>query len=70
MATDPISAPKEKVAKVIYGITIGILTVIIRTYALFAGGVMFAILIGNIFSPIFDLFAKWIKTQRIKVVSR
>lgn len=54
MATDPISAPKTKEGKWIYGILIGIVTVIIRGYSLFAGGVMFAILIMNTFVPIID----------------
>lgn len=54
MATDPISSPKTKEGKWIYGILIGIVTVIIRGYALFAGGIMFAILIGNTFAPIID----------------
>lgn len=54
MATDPISAPKTKEGKWIYGILIGIITVIIRGYALFAGGMMFAILISNTFVPVLD----------------
>ena len=54
MATDPISAPKTREGKWIYGILIGIVTVIIRGYSLFAGGVMFAILIMNTFVPIID----------------
>ena len=65
MATDPISAPKTKEAKWIYGILIGIITVIIRGYALFAGGMMFAILISNTFVCILDegirAFKKWRK---------
>lgn len=54
MATDPISAAKTREGKVIYGLIIGIVTVIIRSYALFSGGMMFAIIIGNIFAPIID----------------
>lgn len=54
MATDPITAPKTKEGKWIYGILIGVITVIIRGYALFAGGMMFAILISNTFVPIMD----------------
>lgn len=54
MATDPVSSPKTKEGRWIYGILIGIVTVIIRGFALFAGGVMFAILIGNTFAPIID----------------
>lgn len=54
MATDPISSPKTVEGRWIYGIIIGIVTVIIRGFALFAGGVMFAILMGNTFAPIMD----------------
>ena len=54
MATDPVSAAKTPIGKWIYGFIIGIVTVIIRGFALFAGGVMFAVLIGNTFAPIID----------------
>ena len=54
MATDPISAAKTVPGKWIYGLLIGIVTVIIRGFALFSGGMMFAILMGNIFAPIID----------------
>lgn len=54
MATDPISAPKERFTKWFYGILIGTSAVVIRSFALFSGGMMFAILIGNTFSPIVD----------------
>lgn len=54
MATDPISSAKTKGGKWIYGIIIGVVTVIIRGFALFAGGAMFAILMGNTFAPIID----------------
>lgn len=64
MATDPISAPKTKEAKWIYGILIGIVTVIIRGYALFAGGIMFAILISNTFAPIMDEGVRYYKKYK------
>lgn len=54
MATDPISSPKSFEGKIVYGLLIGMVTVIIRGFALFAGGIMFAILIGNTFAPIID----------------
>lgn len=66
MATDPISAPKTKEGKWIYGILIGIITVIIRGYALFAGGMMFAILIANTFVPILDEGVRYYKKSRQK----
>nr|WP_243414758.1 RnfABCDGE type electron transport complex subunit D [Sporosalibacterium faouarense] len=64
MATDPISSPKTKEGKWIYGILIGLITVVIRGYALFAGGIMFAILIGNTFAPIIDEGVKSFKKYR------
>ena len=64
MATDPISSPKTVEGKWIYGILIGIITVIIRGYALFAGGMMFAILIGNTFAPIIDEGVRYSKKRK------
>ncbi len=61
MTTDPISAPKTVEAKWIYGLLIGVITVVIRGFALFSGGVMFAILIGNTFSPLLDEMVKALK---------
>ncbi len=54
MATDPISAPKTEPAKIIYGVIIGICTLVIRNFSIFNGGLMFSILIGNMFAPILD----------------
>ena len=64
MATDPISAPKTKEARWVYGLMIGALTVIIRGFALFAGGVMFAILISNSFGPLLDEIVKALKARK------
>lgn len=58
MATDPVSAAKTKKGKWIFGIMIGIVTVLIRALSLFNGGMMFAILMGNTFAPIIDYFVK------------
>lgn len=63
MATDPISAAKTVTGKWLYGIIIGAVTVIIRGFALFSGGVMFAILIGNTFAPIIDYFVNQAKKK-------
>ncbi len=64
MATDPISGAKTKEGKWIYGIMIGLITVIIRTFSLFTGGMMFAILISNTFVPILDEAIKGFKKRR------
>lgn len=69
MATDPISSPRTVEAKWIYGILIGAITVIIRGFALFAGGMMFAILIGNTFAPILDELVKYLKLRKVAKVA-
>ncbi len=69
MTTDPITAPKTKEGKWIYGILTGIITTTIRVFGLFVEGAMFAVLIMNIFVPIIDEAVKYIKTPRKKEVS-
>jgi len=54
MATDPISAPKTEWGRIFYAIIIGVCTVVIRNFSIFNGGLMFAILIGNMFAPVID----------------
>jgi len=65
MATDPISSASTKEGKWIYGALIGFVSVIIRGFALFSGGVMFAILIVNTFTPLIDELVKMHK-KRLK----
>lgn len=54
MATDPVSAPRDETAKIIVGALIGCFAMIIRTFALFTEGVMFAILIANALTPLIE----------------
>ena len=65
MATDPISSASTKEGKWIFGLMIGIITVTIRSFALFSGGVMFAILISNTFVPLMDELVK-LNKKRLK----
>jgi len=58
MATDPVSSPRTEQAKIAYAIIICISTVVIRNFSIFNGGLMFSILIGNMFAPIFDYAVK------------
>jgi Na+-transporting NADH:ubiquinone oxidoreductase subunit B len=64
MATDPVSSPKTKEGRIIYGIIIGVCTLVIRNFSIFNGGLMFAILIGNMFAPIIDYAVKSVKTPK------
>ncbi len=64
MATDPISAPKHKHAQVVYAALIAIATAIIRTFSVFNGGFMFALLFANMFASILDYAFKK-RTQKV-----
>jgi Na+-transporting NADH:ubiquinone oxidoreductase subunit B len=64
MATDPISAPRTEQAKIFYGIIIAICTIIIRNFSIFNGGLMFSILIGNMFAPLLDSIVRSFKTTK------
>jgi Na+-transporting NADH:ubiquinone oxidoreductase subunit B len=55
MATDPVSASQTGVGKYIYGVLIGILSVLIRVLnPAFPEGMMLAILFMNVFAPLID----------------
>ncbi|MGB9694476.1 MAG: RnfABCDGE type electron transport complex subunit D [Caldisericaceae bacterium] len=54
MATDYSSSPITPKGKIVYGVFIGLMTVIIRQYSAYPEGVMFSILLGNAFVPFFD----------------
>ncbi len=57
MATDPVSSPANNLAKIIYGLMIGIITIVIRVInPAYPEAVMLAILIGNVFAPYFDYY--------------
>ncbi|MBN2852025.1 MAG: RnfABCDGE type electron transport complex subunit D [Clostridia bacterium] len=65
MVTDPISAPKDDTSRIIYGILIGLVTAVIRIFGLFAEGMMFAILIGNMFVPLIERNVKQAKSKKV-----
>jgi Na+-transporting NADH:ubiquinone oxidoreductase subunit B len=57
MATDPVSAANTDTGRWIYGVLIGVMTVIIRVInPAFPEGVMLAILFSNMFAPLIDYF--------------
>ena len=67
MATDPVTSPVTDGAKVVYGILIGVVTVLIRGLAGLTEGVMFAILLGNIFAPLLDEVFIRIRLRRLSL---
>ncbi|WP_022948407.1 NADH:ubiquinone reductase (Na(+)-transporting) subunit B [Methylohalobius crimeensis] len=57
MATDPVSAAMTDTGRWIFGILIGVMTVLIRVVnPAFPEGMMLAILFANIFAPLIDYF--------------
>jgi len=54
MATDMVGSPITKTGSVLYGVLIGALVVLIRTWGGMPEGVMYAILIGNAATPLID----------------
>jgi len=58
MATDFVTSPMTKMGMTIYGIGIGIITVVIRMFGSYPEGVSFAILIMNAFTPLINTYIK------------
>lgn len=58
MATDMVTSPLTAKGQIIFGICIGILTMIIRQYGGYPEGVSYAILIMNTLVPIIDRYTK------------
>ncbi len=58
MATDYVTSPMTTRGMLIYGIGIGIITVLIRVYGAYPEGVSFAILIMNGFTPLINRYIK------------
>lgn len=57
MATDPVTASHTETGKWIYGILIGVFTVLIRVFnPAYPEGIMLAILLMNVFAPLIDYF--------------
>lgn len=55
MATDPVTASQTESGKWVYGILIGMLTVLIRVFnPAYPEGIMLAILFMNVFAPLID----------------
>ena len=56
MVTDPVSAPITGPSRIIYAMLIGIITFFIRVFGGYPEGVVFAILIMNMFTPALDYY--------------
>jgi len=61
MATDYVTSPTQKTAKLLFGTCIGALTVLIRLKGGYPEGVCYAILLMNPLTPAFE---QWFKPKR------
>ena len=67
MATDYVTSPMTPRGMIIYGIGIGLLTIIIRRYGAYPEGMSFAILIMNAATPLIN---KYVKPKRFGEVKK
>ncbi|MCD6332163.1 MAG: RnfABCDGE type electron transport complex subunit D, partial [Bacteroidales bacterium] len=58
MATDMVTSPMSHTGQIIFGMGIGVITVLIRVFGSYPEGVSFAILIMNAFVPLIDRYFK------------
>src|SRR5574344_1294979 len=58
MATDYVTSPMTPKGQLIYGVSIGFLTVLIRAFGSYPEGMSFAILIMNAFTPLINTYCK------------
>lgn len=58
MATDYVTSPMSVKGQIIYGVFIGLLTIIIRVFGAYPEGASFAILIMNAFTPLINRYFK------------
>ncbi len=58
MATDYVTSPMCAKGQLIYGVGIGVLTVVIRNWGSYPEGMSFAILIMNAFTPLINTYVK------------
>ena len=58
MATDYVTSPMTAQGQLVYGVAIGLLTIIIRNWGAYPEGMSFAILIMNGFTPLINMYMK------------
>ncbi len=58
MATDYVTSPMSHIGMVVYGIGIGVITIVIRVFGAYPEGMSFAILIMNAFVPLINTYLK------------
>lgn len=58
MATDYVTSPMTHKGQIIYGVSIAVLTIVIRNWGAYPEGMSFAILIMNAFTPLINMYVR------------
>lgn len=58
MATDYVTSPMSRKGQLIYGVLIGVITMVIRFWGAYPEGVSFAILLGNSVTPLLNKYCR------------
>jgi len=69
MATDMVTSPMNPKAQIVFGVGIGVLTILIRVWGAYPEGVSFAILIMNALVPLLNRFIKPKRFGEVKIQS-
>jgi len=66
VATDPTTSPVNPVAVVLFGVGIGVLTILIRVYGTYIDGAPFAVLLMNLLMPLLDRIRRPAYGKKVK----
>lgn len=58
MATDYVTSPMTHKGQMIYGVSIAVLTIVIRNWGAYPEGMSFAILVMNAFTPLINMYVR------------
>ncbi len=58
LVTDPVTTPTSRETKLVFAVIVGLLTVMVRVLGSNTEGVLFAVLLGNIFTPYINRTAR------------
>ena len=58
IATDYVTSPNTNAGQIVFGLGIGFLTWVIRSFGAYPEGVAFAVLLMNALTPVIDRFCK------------
>lgn len=58
IATDPVSSSTTRFGRLVFGLGVGVLTWLIRTYGGYPDAIAFAVLLMNFAAPLIDVYTQ------------